>query len=305
MSKDITYPSKIMLVGEYAVIAGGSALTIPFKRYKARVRKKGDIPEGKSGEAKHSQRYLEKIFDYISNLPENSFHAGPDLDLFTAKKDDYWLEMNIPTGYGIGSSGAVSAAIYDLFFPGSSKLTLEQQRDDLALIESFFHGKSSGVDALTCFVKSALYFSADGSIQKVQMDPSKITGGYRLFLLDSGERFETAPLVKYFLEQMDISGYASSIRYEFLVINQKLIEILLGEREADPALLFRAISDFQFTHFRKMIPESVVDDWLEGQISNEYYLKLNGSGGGFMLGITHESSKESLEDRWKEKLIWI
>ena len=111
--------------------------------------------------------------------------------------------------------------------------------------------------------------------------------------------------MKYFLEQMDISGYASSIRYEFLVINQKLIEILLGEREADPALLFRAISDFQFTHFRKMIPESVVDAWLEGQISNEYYLKLNGSGGGFMLGITHESSKESLEDRWKEKLIWI
>lgn len=305
MSKGKTYPSKIMLVGEYGVVVGGSALTIPFDRYEASVREKGDIPRGKEGQAEDSQQYLEKIFDYISGLSGDSFHAAPDMDLFTHKKNDYWLEVNIPIGYGIGSSGAVSAAIFDLFFPGSPKLTLEQQRDDLALIESFFHGKSSGVDALTCFTKTALYFHTDGSIRRVKVDPSKISGGYRLFLLDSGERFDTAPLVKHFLEQMDNSAYASSIRYEFLVINQKLIEILLGEREADPALLFRAISDFQFTHFRKMIPVSMVDAWLEGQISNEYYLKLNGSGGGFMLGITHESSKESLENRWKEKLIWI
>ncbi len=305
MSKDSTYPSKIMLVGEYGVVAGGSALTIPFNLYKAKVRGKGDIPRGKEGQAELSRQHLEKIFSYISGLPENSFHAGPDLDLFTAKKHDYWLDMNIPAGYGLGSSGAVSAAIYDLFFPGAEKLTLEQQRDDLALIESFFHGKSSGVDALTCHSKSALYFHTDGSIRRVEMDPSRISGGYRLFLLDSGEHFETAPLVEYFLNQMEISGYASSIRYEFLVINQKLIEIFLGKREGDPALLFRAISDFQFTHFRRMIPESMIEAWLEGQISNEYYLKLNGSGGGFMLGICHESFKESLENRWNEKLIWI
>jgi len=305
MSTDKTYPSKIMLVGEYGVVAGGSALTIPFNRYEASVKSKKEIIPGKEEQAEASQQYLEKIFNYLSGLPENSFHAGPDMCFFAEKKKEYWLDMNIPSGYGIGSSGAVSAAIYELFCPGSLELTLEQQRDDLAVIESFFHGKSSGVDALSCFVGSPLYFRTDGSIQKVNLDPSKIQGGYRLFLLDSGERFETAPLVKHFLEQMKISGYATSIRIEFLVINQKLIEILLGEREADPALLFRAISDFQYTHFRKMIPESMLNLWIEGQISNEYYLKLNGSGGGFMLGITHESSMDSLKNRWKEKLIWI
>ena len=49
----------------------------------------------------------------------------------------------------------------------------------------------------------------------------------------------------------------------------------------------------------------MLDLWIEGQVSNEYYLKLNGSGGGFMLGITHETSMESLEERWKEKIIFI
>lgn len=305
MSTEKVYPSKIMLVGEYGVVVGGSALTIPFNRYEAIVKKKEEISSAKKKMAEASFLYLEKIFSYLSEIQELTFHAGPDLDFFAEKKKEYWLDMNIPQGYGIGSSGAVSAAIYELFFPGSETLSLEQQRDDLATIESFFHGKSSGVDALTCFARSPLYFRTDGSIKRVSFDPSEIQGGYRLFLLDSGEQFETAPLVKHFLEQMKISGYATSVRIEFLVINQKLIEIFLGEREADPALLFRAISDFQYTHFRKMIPGNMLDTWIEGQISNEYYLKLNGSGGGFMLGITHESSSESLEDRWGEKLIWI
>ena len=70
-------------------------------------------------------------------------------------------------------------------------------------------------------------------------------------------------------------------------------------------MLVMVLSDYQYTHFRKMIPENMLDVWIEGQLSNEYYLKLNGSGGGFMLGITHESSMESLSERWKEKVTFI
>ena len=104
---------------------------------------------------------------------------------------------------------------------------------------------------------------------------------------------------------MENPGFASSIRNEYLVINQKLIEALLGERDADPGLLVRILSDFQYTHFREMIPSKMLDLLIEGQITNEFYLKLNGSGGGFMLGITHQTSMESLEERWKTNLIWI
>lgn len=299
------YPSKIMLAGEYGVIVGGSALTIPYTRFNARVRSKSDITEGSREQAAKSQVYLGKIFNYLSQLPAETFHAAPDLDFFSANLDNFWLEMDIPTAYGLGSSGAVSAALYDMFFPGASDLSLEQQKEDLAAIESFFHGKSSGIDALTCHARAPIYFSSKGEIQKREFNPSEIPGGYRFFLLDSGECFDTAPLVGYFLEQMKNSMFASSIRNEYLEINQKLIEVLLGIRQGDPAMLIMVLSDYQYTHFRKMIPENMLDVWIEGQLSNEYYLKLNGSGGGYMLGITHESSMESLSERWKQKVTFI
>ncbi len=294
-----------MLVGEYGVIEGGSALTIPFRRFKATVRSMDEVSDEKSEEAGLSKKYLTQLFQYIAELPTDSFHARPDLDLFQSQLESRWLEMDIPNGYGLGSSGAVSAAVYDLFFPAARDISLEMQKEDLASIESFFHGKSSGVDALTCHARTALYFSEDKSIHKVDFQASKIIGAYRFFLLDSGIRFDTGPLVAHFLERMKDSGFASSIRNEYMIINQKLIESLLGIRRVDPGLLVRALSDYQFTHFRKMIPEEAIDLWIEGQVSNEYYLKLNGSGGGFMLGITHESMMESLEDRWKEKLLWV
>lgn len=299
------YPSKIMLAGEYGVVVGGSALTIPYTRFNARVRNKKDITKETREQAAKSQVYLGKIFSYLSQLPAETFHAAPDLDFFSANLDNFWLEMDIPTAYGLGSSGAVSAALYDIFFPGAEDLSLEQQKEDLAAIESFFHGKSSGIDALTCHARAPIYFSSKGEIQKREFNPSKIPGGYRFFLLDSGERFDTAPLVEYFLEQMKNSSFASSILNEYLMINQKLIEVLLGIREGDPAMLIMILSDYQYTHFRKMIPENMLDVWIEGQLSNEYYLKLNGSGGGYMLGITHESSMESLSERWKQKVTFI
>lgn len=300
-----TYPSKIMLVGEYGAVLGGSALTIPFHKYHATVRSIDDIPAGKEHQASQSLQYLRYLYRFIHDLPEGSFHAAPDLELFSAQLEKYWLDISIPTGYGLGSSGAVCAAIYDLFFPDARNVSLLWQKEDLAAIESYFHGKSSGVDPLTCHAGSALYFQDESTIQKVDFVPGQVPSGYRFFLLDSGERFDTGPLVTHFLKQMKNTGFASSIRYEYLPLNQKLIESLLGHRDADPAMLVRVISDFQFTHFRKMIPDNMIDAWIEGQISNEYYLKLNGSGGGFMLGITHHTSRESLEERWKEDLVWI
>ena len=299
------YPSKIMLVGEYGVVLGGSALSIPFKRFGARVCSTGQIPEGKEAEAEGSLQALKALLRYIRQLPAGTFHAEPDLGQFVSGMDKFWLEMNIPVGYGLGSSGAVTAAVYDLFFPEARNLALPHQKEDLAAIESFFHGKSSGVDALTCFAGTPLHFYEDGTIEKVQFNPARLPLGYRFFLLDSGHRFDTGPLVGHFLKQMEDQAFASSIRNEYLLFNRKLIDSLLGRTDTDPGLLVRVLSDFQLTHFRKMIPSNVIDSWIEGQISNDYYLKLNGSGGGFMLGITHHSGMKSLEERWNEKLIWI
>jgi len=294
-----------MLVGEYGVVVGGSALTIPFHKFNASIKSIEEIPPGKEEVASQSLKYIQLLYQYIQNLPANTFHAAPDLELFSKNLKSYWMDINIPIGFGLGSSGAVSAALYDMFFPLSGTLPLKQQKEDLASIESYFHGKSSGVDALTCFTGSALRFQSSGSIDKVQFNPAALPGGYRFFLLDSGEKFDTGPLVRHFLSQMKDPVFKRSIEEEYLPLNQKLIETLMGERDADPGLLVRLLSDYQLNAFKKMIPEKMLDIWIEGQVSNEYYLKLNGSGGGFMLGISHQSSMEILADRWAKELIWV
>ena len=305
MTKKSEYPSKIMLVGEYGVIVGGSALTVPYHKFSARIRSVNDVPAGKEREVQRSVEYLKCLYDYIRSIPAGSFHAPPDLDHFSANLHTWWLDHNIPIGYGLGSSGAVSAAVYDMFFPGSDTLTLKQQKDDLALIESYFHGRSSGVDALTCYADSALRFHSSGSVERIRLDLKALPGDYLFFLLNSGSRLDTGPLVRHFLGQMKDTGFKRSIEEEYLPLNQKLIETLLGEREADPAMLVRLLSDIQLQFFRNMIPDDVVDLWIEGQVSNDYYLKLSGSGGGLMLGITHQSFREALDERWGRELHWI
>jgi mevalonate kinase len=305
MSEKGTYPSKIMLVGEYGVVLGGSALTLPFHRFSARIRSMKDLPSLKEEAARQSHGALQELFGYIQNLPDAAFHAPPDRGLFSRNLRRYWLDLDIPVGAGLGSSGAASAAIYDLFFPGSGNLTLQQQKEDLAAIESFFHGRSSGVDALTCHAGVALRFHVSGRIDRPDFNPGDLPGDQRLFLLDSGERDETGPLVRHFLDRMRDPGFKRSMEEEYLPLNERLIEALLREKDLDPAQQMKRLSTFQLEFFRRMIPRKCLEAWREGLLSGEYYLKLNGSGGAQVLGMAHRNATDSLKARWGKDFLWL
>lgn len=296
-----------MLAGEYGVIIGSEAITVPLTGFHAKLSDIKDAAGSDQEKIHQSVSGLRKVITYIESLPRNSFFANPEIrDLQKLLKDGYFIHSTIPQGYGIGSSGAVSALIYDQFFSNTGGLTLEEQRKDLASIESCFHGKSSGVDAMTCFKGSALHFLPGGKIKLLEKDPLHNGMGYRFFLLDSKETFDTGPLVTTFMEQMKKNDYAARIRSDYFTLISKFINSVTGTSGSDPALIFRAISDFQFSHFRPMIPENMEEAWINGQVSNVYYLKLNGSGGGFMLGIAHEDSRELVESMLNNySLYWL
>lgn len=301
----IRYPAKVMLAGEYGVVLGGSAITIPFESFETWPRYMSKAGSSEKEAATASSKSLQKIFAFLETLPAGSFHARFNKNLFAEHLCEIWYESTIPDGYGIGSSGALTACLYRQFFENTDLLTLQQQRHDLGLIESYFHGKSSGVDALTCFRKTSLFFREDGGIEEVSLDMSNLPMGYRFFLLDSHTKFQTGPLVEMFLERIKDKDFEAVVREEYLPMNQKFIESLLGMRDANPGLLLRVISDFQFTYFRKMIPDSMLDIWIDGQVGNDFYIKLNGSGGGYMLGICHYTAADSLKNRFGNDLLWI
>jgi mevalonate kinase len=305
MDREKKYYAKLMLAGEYGVIAGCDAITVPFKNYFCRLAKRDEKQPNDA--VLQSVASIRKLLTYIHSLPRNSFFASPDTrKLENLLKQGYYIDSDIPLGYGIGSSGAVSALIYDQFFHTEEATTLQQQRKDLATLESCFHGKSSGVDAMTCYTGKPLHFKADGQIVDLKQDPLNTPGEYRFFLLDSVQVFDTAPLVNIFLEKMEDPLFSEVIKGDYCNLIRKFIGALDPATENDPALIFRAISDLQWRYFREMIPGNMEDAWINGQVSNAYYLKLNGSGGGFMLGITHGNSKEETAQMLNgHNIIWL
>ena len=78
----------------------------------------------------------------------------------TDLKAGWTLETNIPLGYGLGSSGALCAAIIDKYSRERS-WTQEKLRSQLQQMESLFHRTSSGIDPLISFLQKPLIMDGD------------------------------------------------------------------------------------------------------------------------------------------------
>jgi len=75
------------------------------------------------------------------------------------------FESNIPIGFGLGSSGALSAGVYDSFCLAKANDNLELTKKHLAQIESYFHGSSSGTDPLVSFLQQGVYIESKTNIR--------------------------------------------------------------------------------------------------------------------------------------------
>ncbi len=188
------------------------------------------------------------------------------------------FESDIPQGYGLGSSGALTAAFYARF--SERKLlqapTADLQRE-LAVLESFFHGRSSGMDPLVSLLRKAIWRKPDGSIELL---PSDAELPPRFSLIDSGQKRRTAPLVQLFMEKCQDPAYARAVEEEYLPATEEAIEAVLQQKEENLAKAMENISLFQWKHMREMIPSSLHQDWKKGLENQDYKMKLCGAGGG-------------------------
>ena len=104
------YNGKVILFGEYSMIFGSNALLIPYYSVSGEWSSIINRPCERGIE---SNRNLFKYFDY---LRENDRFRILDLRRMEMELNaGLFFDSNIPTGYGVGSSGALVAAIYDRF----------------------------------------------------------------------------------------------------------------------------------------------------------------------------------------------
>lgn len=287
--------AKILLFGEYTILNGSSALAIPNQTYFGRWVKNEGPPENITS--------LLKILAYLEEMKFNFI----SLTRFREElKEGLNFKTNIPVGYGLGSSGAVSAAIFKKYKRNPQENEdLASLRTKLQKIENHFHGKSSGLDPLVSYLNKQILLSSDDEIfvheDKIKLDKIK------LFLIDTGKSRSTAPLVKLYKEKLKDQYFIKTIENQLLELVDVAIKAYLEKEES---LLFKTvheISNFQFRFFNEMILEEHRALWLSSLSSHHFKLKLCGAGGGgFILGFcdNKEATQKELQDI-KEKITWI
>jgi mevalonate kinase len=297
MLKNPLFYAKILLFGEYGIIQDSMGLSIPFNFYKGSLVFSGLKTQNQT-ESNHS---LEQFYHYL--VSQNSDVATfPNLNLNQFKEDidnGLTFDSSIPQGFGVGSSGALVAAIYDKY--AIDKIEPEShinKKDILKLktwfgqMESYFHGKSSGLDPLICYLNLPVLIKSKTDVDTIGIPSQNLEGKGAIFLLDSGTPGETQPMVNIFLEKMKHEGFRKVVSEQFKKYNDECIKAFL-KHDFNPLFNnLKKLSHVVLEHFKPMIPKTFHKLWKEGIDSNSYYLKLCGSGGGgFILGFTPDYEK--------------
>lgn len=299
--------AKILLFGEYGIIKDSKGLAIPFNAYRGALKSSKKL----TGKAKESNASLYKFYTYLNTLETTLV----SFNLNAFKKDienGMYFDSSIPQGYGVGSSGALVASIYDKY--AADKITVLENltRDKLlklkqvfSLMESFFHGKSSGLDPLNSYLSLPILINSKDHIEPAGI-PSQKEGKGAVFLLDSEQIGETEPMVNIFMNKMKNEGFRKMISEEFATTTDACIEDFLGGNVKSLFGNVKSLSKIVLKNFKPMIPNAFHKIWENGINTNDYYLKLCGSGGGgYILGFTedYEKAQKSLKD-YKLELVY-
>lgn len=286
--------SKILLFGEYGIIKDSKGLSIPYSFYNGALKKDNNSSE----EAISSNENLNIFLMYLETLDEELV----TFDLGTLKSDinaGMYFDSSIPQGYGVGSSGALVAAIYDKYAHDKITVLENLTREKLLKLkrifsemESFFHGKSSGLDPLNSYLSIPILINSKDNIEATGIPSQQFTGKGAVFLLDSGIIGETAPMVGIFMENMKQEGFRKMLKDQFIKHTDACVEDFL---KGDIKSLFgntKKLSKVVLNHFKPMIPKQFHELWKKGIETNDYYLKLCGSGGGgYILGFTEDMNR--------------
>jgi len=279
----ITYPSKLLLFGEYTILKGGRALAIPYHRYHGVIK-----PEA-SNEMNSSQKALRL---WASEVQHQIFSFEFDKERFINDLErGMYFSSSIPLGQGLGSSGALTAAIYERYADSEwrNRPTL-QLKNELAELESHFHGKSSGLDPLVSLLKTPLLIEREG--------PTPIDGPSlkNIFLLHTKQGRETGPLVTKFMEKLKVDRERYIFSNELLPLSNQTLDLLLDGRNDELVAKVQELSAIQREFFEGFIPKELEPLWDRGLESKDFALKVCGAGGGGVFLMFSKLGEQDLKE---------
>ena len=279
------YYSKVILFGEYSMIFDSTALMVPLRQFSAQWRFASHLLAQGSAASNAS---LQRFADYLSTLDG----MKDNFDLQRFNHDLYYnlfLDSNVPSGYGLGSSGTLVAAVYDAY--------AKQKSDDLLALktlfgqmESFFHGSSSGIDPLQCYVGKPFKITP----KEVQiLSDDFLQKGIHICLIDTKIKSNTKPLVEHFKKQRLDPSFGNRFQKEYTPQVKSCIDSMI---QGDKDLFFKSLNLLtkgQLGFLRPMITDNTLDLFTT-DYDFHFGVKISGSGGGgYVLGFTDDLEKAS------------
>ena len=300
------YNGKLILFGEYSMIFGSEALLTPY--YSA-FGEWSSVINRPSDRGFESNASIRKFYDYLCN---NDGFRILDLSRFGIELDaGLFFDSNIPLGYGVGSSGSLVAAIYDRY-----KLIeindIPKLKDFLAKMESFFHGSSSGLDPLQCYLGKPFILrqrSTDNGQQTsfTMLEDDFMSEDIHIFLIDTKIKSPTAPLVTRFKELREDEAYLNKFDNEYIPTVSNCIKSLIEKKDNEFYNYLSRLSKLQIELLSHTIPEETRDYFLTDINKDGFQVKLCGAGGGgFLLGFSNDIQKTNdFFEKNNKNIIWV
>ena len=275
------YPAKLLLFGEYTVLNGSQALAVPLSCWR------GAWVQQETIEPPSSLVY----FDWLKK--EKVVNETIVNRMIHDIKIGWHYQSNIPIGFGVGSSGALVAALFDRYV--SESVDVDDAAGVMARMESFFHGTSSGMDPLVSLTQHAVIKDDRGQFRTVS-DPG-LPDGWSMYLLNSGVSRHTDTLVTAYKAMISDEAFRLRIERELIPMVDHAIHFYLSSTAAMLEQCISVISQFQREYFTPMIPDAVRERWDELNAQDGVYVKLCGAGGGgyFLVLCTNTPSIPGLQ----------
>ena len=290
------YYSKVILFGEYSMIFDATALMIPLQRFSAQWR---FASHSDMGDSTASNASVQRFADYLATLDE----AKQCIDFHRLNRDlnlGLFLASNVPSGYGLGSSGTLVAAVYDGYATQKTD-NLLHLKTLFGLMESYFHGSSSGIDPLQCYLGKPFKITPMGV---ELLSDAFLKKDIRICLIDTKIKSNTKPLVNHFKAQRENPDFLNHFQTKYLPhVNSCINTMIQGDKE----LFFSSLKQLtkgQLEFLRPMITDNTLDLFTTDYDFN-FGVKISGSGGGgYVLGFTDDVQRASdlLTDF---EVIWI
>ncbi len=196
--------SKLILVGEHAVVYGKPAIAIPFPLEVT------STVESREGEAMLACTHYVGLLNQVPQplkgialcINHTLIYLGKPLSGLLIR-----LQSEIPMGRGLGSSAAIAVAIVrSLFSFYGRPLTQHKLMELVHKAEEYAHGNPSGIDMAATSSHMPIWFQRDRKV-----DPLTVGKALHLVVADSGKIGDTLSAVKkvkenYRLEPAKVKG---------------------------------------------------------------------------------------------------